>query len=124
MATTAARRRFLIARASIAKREAANDATVFAVPPAGRFQLRIVPVAGETVSETLDDGTLVIRNARLLLANGAEIDGATVTVHDDCVDDVRPHLQFAAMDVEGEAVVTDDGYCLITYDQPDLRQAA
>jgi hypothetical protein len=124
MATTAARRRFLIARASIAKRRAANDAVVYAVPPAGRFQIRIAGVAGETTSETLSDGTLAIRNARLLLESGAEIDGATVVVHDDHVDDVRAHLQFSDLDVEGEAVVTDYGYCLVTYHQPELRQAA
>lgn len=124
MASNPARRRHFAIRAQMAKRQAANDAAVFATPPAGRFQIRISGVAGETTSETVGDGTLVIRDARLFLADGSEIDGAAVTVHDDVADHVRPHLQFSDLDVEGEAVVTDDGYCLVTYDQPDLRQAA
>ena len=116
-----ARRRFFAARAAIAKRQDASPATI--TPPAGRFAMRIVGVRGSTSSETLDDGTIAIRNARLFHGD-AEIDGATVIVHDDIVEDVRTHLQFCEIDVEGEAVVSDEGYVLVTYDQPDLRMAA
>ncbi len=124
MAQNNSRRRHFAIKAMMAKRAAANDATVFAVPPAGRFAIRISGLKGDTVSEILDDGTMVIRDARLFLADGSEIDGAAVVVNDEIADDVRPHLQFCDLDVEGEAVVTDDGYCLVTYHQPDLRQAA
>jgi len=124
MASNPSRRRHFIIQAVVAKRDAANDSTVFAVPPAGRFDIRISGLKGDTVSESREDGTIVIHDARLFLADGSEIDGAAVVVDDAIADDVRPHLQFCDMDVKGEAVVTDVGYRLVSYHQPDLRQAA
>lgn len=123
MATTAARRRFLVARASIAKREAANDAAVFAVPPSGQFRIRIASVPGTSLADGKNGG-LMIHSAQLFLADGSEIDGATVSVADDIASDVRTHLGFETEDATGDAIATDNGYQLLTFDEPAVRRAA
>lgn len=116
MATTAARRRFLIARASIAKRRAANDATVFAVPPAGPFGIRMS--FEEDVSRTAlrADGLMTISDARLFLADGSEIDGATVVVDPDAYERAYLHFNLCEEDLKGTLITTDDGYRLIGCD--------
>lgn len=118
----AARRRFFAARASIAKREGAAQAGFRIVPPPGRFSLRIVDDAGVSLTEDLS-GRLTIGNARLFHGD-AEIDGATVTVDASISTNVRRQLQETGADVEGEAVLGDDGYVLVSHVDPEMRLAA
>lgn len=123
MASSPARRRFFAARAAIAKRQAANDAAVFAVPPAGQFRMRISNADGAVITYRLD-GLMQLGSARLFLADGSEIDGATVDVVSDIASDVANLLEFSDLDVEGDAIVTDDGYRLVALQEVDMRQAA
>lgn len=117
------RRRFFATRGAIAKRQTTEAARVFAAPPAGRFQLRLTDIPGVTIGHR-PDGVMTVSNARLLLADGSEIDGATVQIHDDVADAVLDQIRTTALDVEGVAVVIDDGYCLVTHDQVEMRAAA
>lgn len=124
MASSPARSRFFATRNAIAKRKAANDAAKTAVPPAGVFKLTVMIVLRETLWGFKDDGSYSIDNARLLLSDGSEIDGATVKVDAGIAEDLDLTLLYVTNNVTGDAIVTDDGYRLTTMDQVEARQAA
>jgi len=117
-----ATRRFFIVRAAIAKRDAANENMAAAVP-AGEFDIRIVLVPGVTAYGYENDGSYTIDDARLLLSDGREIDGATVVVERRIAEDVDLEFLYVSPEVLGTAVASDVGYTLVSH-QPTLRLAA
>jgi hypothetical protein len=117
-----ATRRFFIVRAAIAKREAANE-NVSAAVPAGEFDINIVLVPGVTAYGFENDGSYTIEDARLLLSDGREIDGATVVVDTKIAEDVDLEFLYVTPQVMGTAILDDVGYRLVAH-HATLKMAA
>lgn len=112
MASSPARSRFFAARNAIAKRKAANDAAKYAVPPAGPFDVRMSFRPGVSIAKRVDGGLMTISDARIFLADGSEIDGATVVVDPAAFEIAWMHFNLYEEDLRGTLVTTDSGYRL------------
>lgn len=120
MASSPARSRFFAARNAIAKRKAANDAARYAVPPAGPFDVRMSFRPGVSIAKRVDGGLMTISDtrmmtishARIFLADGSEIDGATVVVEPAAYEIAWMHFNLHEEDLIGTMVTTDSGYRL------------